>query len=97
MTSDEKWKCYENVHRKFQWVNSDEVPQPIARPGLHPRKIMLCIWWDSQGIVYYELMSNNTTVTADVYCEQLVQQKRLNQQIIKILHDNATPHVARKS
>ena len=44
LTSDEKWICYENVHRKFQWVNSDEVPQPIARPGLHPRKIMLCIW-----------------------------------------------------
>ena len=42
-------------------------------------------------------MSSNATVTADVYCEQLdkvreaVQQKRPNQQIIKILHDNARP------
>ncbi|VDO54498.1 unnamed protein product [Haemonchus placei] len=32
---------------------------------------MLCIWWDQKGIVYYELLNPNETVTADRYERQL--------------------------
>jgi hypothetical protein len=32
---------------------------------------MLCIWWDMEGIVHYELLKRNLTVTAERYCQQL--------------------------
>jgi hypothetical protein len=28
---------------------------------------MLCIWWDMEGIVHYELFERNLTVTAESY------------------------------
>ena len=27
------------------------------RPNIHVSKIMLCIWWDQKGLVYYELLN----------------------------------------
>ena len=79
LTSDEKWMVYDNIHRKFQWVDHDESPKAVVKPNRHPRKIMLCVWWDSEGIVY-ELLPTNTTVTAELYCQQL---ERVNQALLK--------------
>jgi hypothetical protein len=62
---------------------------------------MLCIWWDMEGIIYYELLERNLAVTAGSYCQQLcrleegIQQKRHVQRHGVILqHDNARPHTA---
>ncbi|KIH51413.1 hypothetical protein ANCDUO_18502 [Ancylostoma duodenale] len=32
---------------------------------------MLCIWWSVNGQEYWELLAEGSTVTADVYTEQL--------------------------
>jgi hypothetical protein len=43
---------------------------------------MLCIWWDMERIILYELLEKNLTVTAECDCQQLrrleeeIQQKR---------------------
>lgn len=85
------------------WVDKDAPPLPTAKPGLHPKKIMLCVWWDTEGIVHWELLPERTTITADVYCEQLervkeaLAEKRPHRKKILILHDNATPHTAKKT
>ena len=31
---------------------------------------MLCIWWDQLGVVYYELLQPNETITAERYQQQ---------------------------
>jgi histone-lysine N-methyltransferase SETMAR len=62
---------------------------------------MLCIWWDIEGIVHYELLERNLTVTAESYCQQLrrleeaIQRKRPGRRHGVILqHDNARLHTA---
>ena len=65
----------------------------------------LCIWWDMKDVLYYELLHPNETVNSDRYSQQLI---RLNQEIernrpftgkgkrpVKLLHDNARPHVGK--
>ena len=38
----------------------------------HATLIRLCyVWWDSKGIIYWELLPPNTTITANIYCQQL--------------------------
>jgi hypothetical protein len=32
---------------------------------------VLCIWWDKEGIVHYELLEKNLTVTAERCCQKL--------------------------
>jgi [histone H3]-lysine36 N-dimethyltransferase SETMAR len=104
ITADEKWILYANVQRKKQWLTPGQKPQPTPKSGLHPKKIMLSIWWDYRGVVHYELLPSNQTITADIYCAQLdrvaaaLQKLRpglINRGNVILQHDNARPHTAR--
>jgi hypothetical protein len=54
VTGDGKWVCYANVYRIRQWLDPDQKPLPDVKPDSHPRKKMLCIWWDMSGVIYFE-------------------------------------------
>ena len=80
ITGDESWILYKNSERKRLWGSKNSPPQTIAKPGLHPKKVLLCIWWDIKGVVHYELLPQNQTVTGDLYCSQLVRLKEAVEQ-----------------
>lgn len=104
VTGDEKWVFYINVIRKRQWVSKGEPAKAISKPELHPQKVMLCVWWNSTGILHWELMPENITITAEIYADQLSrvqaaliekQPATVNRKGIILLHDNARPHIAK--
>jgi len=104
VTGDEKWVYYENPKRKAAYVDRGEPGQSQSKRDIHCQKLMLCIWWDHKGVVYYELLKPNETVTADRYRRQLNElAKKLNEKrpLIARKHhkvlfhdDNARPHRA---
>lgn len=103
VTGDEKWCLYVNERRRRAWVKPDEQPPPLPKPGLHPRKIMLCVWWNSRGVIHFELLPPNQTINAEYYCHQLERladklgNLRPPHRQVRFLHDNARPHVARQT
>jgi len=103
VTGDEKWTFYANIRRKRQWVDAGTSAEREPRQELHPKKIMLSVFWDSKGIIMFDLLPQNTTITAAYYCQQLdrLQQKlaetRPERQRTILLHDNARPHTARQT
>lgn len=103
ITGDEKWVLYNNAVRKKSWGKRSDPPLTTPKAGLHPKKVMLCIWWDWKGVLYYELLPHNQTIDSALYCSQLerlkaaVEQKRptlANRKGIVFHHDNARPHVS---
>ena len=58
VTGDEKWIRYDNPKRK---------KSSTAKLNIHGAKLMLCIWWDQLGVVYYELLQPNETITGERY------------------------------
>ena len=101
LTGDETWVFYVNVRRKRQWIDPDMKPEPTPKPDLHPKKIMLSVWWDVRGVVYFELLPTGTTMDAKSYCNQL---ERVNDKLVRLrprhrkvrlLHDNTRPHTAK--
>lgn len=68
VTGDEKWIVYDYVVRKRK--HSSEPPQTT---GLHPKKIMLSVWWDYKGVIHYELLPSGKTIDSTVYCSQLTK------------------------
>ena len=75
ITGDEKWVLYVEHTRKRQWINPEDLPEPEPKNDLHPKKVMLSVWWDFEGIIYYELPRPNTTIDSKLYCEQLQNLK----------------------
>ena len=64
---------------------------------------MLYIWWDWEGVLYYELLPENQTINSNKYCSQLDQLKAaldekrpelVNTKRIIFHQDNARPHVS---
>ena len=99
---DEKWILYNNVERKRRWGKRNEPPPTTTKAGLHPEKVMLYIWWDWKGVLYYELLPENETINSK-YCSQLDQLKAaldekrpesVNRKRILFQQDNAKPHVS---
>lgn len=105
ITGDEKWIRYDNPKRKKSWGKAGHAPTSIAKPNIHGQKLMLCIWWDQLGVIYYELLQPNETITGERYQQQLMQLSRAlkakrpqyakRHDKVIFQHDNARPHVAR--
>jgi histone-lysine N-methyltransferase SETMAR len=82
-------------------VDRGEQRDPTPKSDLYPKKVMLSVWWDFQGVVYFELLPTNTTITAEAYCIQLqklrdaLRNKRPGRGKVCLLHDNARPHIAK--
>jgi len=57
VTSDEKWIYYDNLKCKKSWCRRTLNIDGKAEYSW----LMLCIWWDQLGVVYYELLQPNET------------------------------------
>ena len=104
VTGDEKWCLYINMKQRKEWVAPGDTPKPRVKPDLHPRKTMICVWWDWEGMVHWEMLERNATVKKELYIAQLhrvneaIRLKRPHRQGQTILlRDNARPHVAQVS
>lgn len=102
VTGDEKWCLHVNMKHRKEWVDQDQQAKPRVKQEKYSRKVMLCVWWGMEGVIYWELLQRNVTITAAIYVQQLervaqaVTQKRPNSRYELILqHDNARPHVAK--
>jgi len=79
VTGDEKWIFYDNPKKKKYAKPGQSLPSTSTstpRPNIHGSKIMLCIWWDQKGFVYYELLKPGDFITGDRYRLQLIRLSR---------------------
>ena len=105
VTGGEKWIYYDNQKRTKSFVKPGQPASLTAKRDIHGSKVMLSIWWDQNGVIYYELLEPNETITAIRYRKQIGNLSRAlkeKRQIYAISHDkvilqqeNAKPHVAR--
>ena len=54
--------------------------QPTSKVELCGRKVILCVWWDHHGIIYFEFLNHNWTFNADL-CYQ--QQQHVHENLLR--------------
>ena len=64
VTGDEKWIYFQNPKRKKSWIDPVQSSTSSSRPNRFGRKTMLCVWWDQENVIYYELLKPGETVNA---------------------------------
>lgn len=101
LTADETWILMNNSTRKRQWLSPNQPPIPTPKPDIHGKKVMLSCWWNSQGLVWFELIEHGKTVNAARYVSQLphvneaLRKRGINSSSVRYLQDNAKPHTAK--
>ena len=102
ITIDETWVSLymaPNKDQSAQWLFPGEQPQQVVAQNIHQEKRMLIMAMDFNGIAFYGLLPQKTTVTGEVYTSFLREKMlpyvgRRNAEKVWLLHDNARPHRA---
>lgn len=93
-----------NIQRRRSWWKTDEPSRTTSRADIHQKKITLSVWWDYNGIVYFDLFLSNKTIDSYVYCQELTRlNDTLQQESLELLNwtgilfhqDNFFGHSAR--
>ena len=63
VAGDEKWIYYDNPKRRKSWGKPGHASTSPAKLNIHGSKLLLCIWWNQQGLAYYELLKRNEIIT----------------------------------
>ena len=70
---DEKWILYNNSRRSEEQLN--ESPKPanhFPKPDIHPKKVMITVWWFQGGIIHY-----NFTKFSLIHLIRLTQHQQI--------------------
>lgn len=103
VTCDEKWVYFSNPDKENQWLDPGQMAEPVPRRDRFSRKTMLCVWWNFEGIIHFELVPNGRAINADLYSEQLDRMHAalvlrypalVNRKRVILQQDNASPHTA---
>ena len=106
-TGDESWIYLRQVGRKqsnLSWVGVEESPRTVVRRGQFEPKCMLTVMFKSTGPLLIHCLDKGETISAQSYIEYCLkpvvsaiekQRPTSGTKNMKILHDNAKPHVAK--
>ena len=78
------------IAKKISWSKRNEPAQSKSKTDIHQKKVMLSVWRDFKGIVYFELLPRNQTINSNVYCPQLM--KLVTRKKLLELDWEVTPH-----
>ena len=104
-TGDESWIYHRKIERKAlnsSWVAKGEHPATVVRQGRYEAKSMITVFFKSTGPILLDFLDKGETINANCYiknclkpCVKAIKEQRPNSGVknIKILHDNARPHV----
>ena len=98
--------CLLDQPQPAEWVPRGQDPSSVPHQDHFGKKVMICVWWNFESIVHFELVPNSRDVNAKLYCQQLdrayeklkekyptlVRRKRASFQ-----QDNAKPHTTTKT
>jgi histone-lysine N-methyltransferase SETMAR len=98
ITMDETWLPFNNPDVYKAWLRPNQRAPATPRPDFRQLKIMLSVFWNSTGVIYWELVDR--TVNSEVYCAQLDRVAEAlfdsgRERPVIFLHDNASSHTAK--
>src|SRR5256885_3143550 len=81
-------------------------PPESPKTGLHPKKVLLFVFWTARGIINWELLPQGESMNSEVYCAQLermdpllrhgpLKEKRVQKKTYRLLVDNVRLHISK--
>jgi len=107
LTGDETWIYLRQIGRKAsnsQWIGEGQKPKTVVRRSQYEPKMLFSIFFKSNGPLWIHALDKNQTIDQDYYIDnclgpaikELIKQRPITgTKGIKLLHDNAKPHMTK--
>jgi histone-lysine N-methyltransferase SETMAR len=108
VTSDEfcfYWRQIDKKRSQASWVGENEKPRTVVKRDRYEPKSVITVFFKTTGLVHLDCLDNAYTITGTYYINNCLMPlvKNLNEQgplsatnSIKLLNDNAKPHVKKE-
>jgi hypothetical protein len=106
VTCDKKWIYLNNQDPQKKWLDKGQLPVPVAKREQFEKKALLCVWWNYERLIYYELVPGGRMINVEVYSQQLQKMYTgflekypalVNQKRVLLQQDNVCPHTEKKT
>lgn len=106
VTCDESWVYWCNSRRSKQWLSVGEPADPVPKQNRFAAKILLSVFWNFEGPIYYELIPDGRNINSDIYCTQLQHMYEalsvkypavINRKRGLLIQDNARAHTSKQT
>ena len=67
VTSNKKWIYFTNPDASNQWLDIGQTAFSFVKSKRFKRKVMLCLWWNDEGVMHFELIPNGKSIDAKLY------------------------------
>ena len=105
VTRDETWVSHitpKSKQKYLHWKHTGSSERKKFKQTFSTRKTTCTVFWDRQGVLLVEFLSQGTTINSALYCETLKKLRRTIQNKKRgmlsanflLLYDNARPHSA---
>jgi histone-lysine N-methyltransferase SETMAR len=100
VTCEEKLIYLNNPDLHKQWLDKGQLPVPVAKRQWGG------VWWNYEGLIYYELVPHGCMINTEVYSQQLEKMYTvllekypalMNRTRSLLQHDNPHPHTAKRT
>jgi histone-lysine N-methyltransferase SETMAR len=71
ITCDEKWIYSNNLDLQKQWLDKGQLRVLVTKRERFEKRVLLYVWWNYEGLIYYELVPDGRTINVEVYSQQL--------------------------
>ena len=96
------WWKVDFIWQPASWLDWEEAPKHFPKPNLHPKMVIVIVWWSAAHLINYSFLNPSKAITSEKYAQQINEmhwklqclQLALVNRVGPILHDNAQPHVA---
>ena len=67
------WKVdlYNNQRWPAQWLDWEEAPNHFPKPNLHPRRVMVTVWWSAAHVIHYSFLNPGETIMSERSAQQI--------------------------
>ena len=87
------WKVdlYNNQQWPVQWLDWEETPNHFPKPNVHPKKVMVTVWWSAACVIHYSFLNPGETIMSEKYAKQVHELHRKLQHLQPALVNRKGP------
>ena len=71
VTCDEKWILYDNHWQLSQRLDWEQALKHFLKPNLHPKKVMVTVWWSAAHLIRDIFLHPSETITSEKCAQQI--------------------------